>query len=56
MRTFVRIDVSEERKRMALLFLSTCERFDGALTLRDGACACLIQDPDGHMLLLEQHR
>ncbi|HEY5207516.1 MAG TPA: VOC family protein [Roseiarcus sp.] len=36
--------------------VAALDRFDDAVALRDGAKACLIQDPDGHMLLLEQRR
>jgi catechol 2,3-dioxygenase-like lactoylglutathione lyase family enzyme len=32
------------------------DSWDGAVTLADGARVCLIHDPDGHALLLEQSR
>lgn len=32
------------------------DSWNGAVTLADGTRACLIQDPDGHALLLEQSR
>jgi hypothetical protein len=32
------------------------DTWDSAVTLADGARVCLIHDPDGHALLLEQSR